>query len=276
MTPTHSGTARGAASARARDRVEADAQVVELSWRGPVAVLRMADRQGRNTFGPALCRGLVDAVGRAVADSRSRALLVTGMPELFCAGGSQQELVNFARGDGSFDTDDFFRVFLRCPLPVVAGVQGHAIGGGLVLALYADAVVLSERSVYAANFMRYGFTPGMGATHLLPHRFGPQLGGEMLYTARNYRGAELRERGVPVPVTAHDKVAERAYQLALSMTDAPRASVELLKRELAKPLLDATDEAIAREAAMHRTSFRLPEVMDRIVSAYGDPGRPGG
>lgn len=163
------------------------ADVVHLSWQGPVAVVRMADHEGRNTFGPALSHGLADAVDRAVAEERTRVLVVEGMPELFCAGGSQRELVHFARGDGSFDTDDFFRVFARCPLPVVAAVQGHAIGGGLVLALYADLAVFSERSVYAANFMRYGFTPGMGATHLLPARFGHQLGTEMLYTARNHR-----------------------------------------------------------------------------------------
>ncbi|WP_199520532.1 enoyl-CoA hydratase-related protein, partial [Kitasatospora sp. MBT63] len=142
-------------------------EVVSLSWQGPIAVVRMADREGRNTFGPDFSRGLVDAVGRAVAEERTRVVLVEGMPELFCAGGSQRELVHFARGEGSFDTDDFFRVLARCPLPVVASVQGHAIGGGLVLALYADLAVFSERSVYAGNFMRYGFTPGMGATHLL-------------------------------------------------------------------------------------------------------------
>ncbi|MGV4982351.1 polyketide synthase [Streptomyces sp. NRAIS4] len=243
--------------------------VVGLSWQGPVAVLRMADHRGRNTFGPELSRGLVAAVERAVAEPRTRVLLVEGMPELFCAGGSQRELVNFARGEGSFDTDDFFRVFARCPLPVVASVQGHAIGGGLVLALYADAAVFSERSVYTGNFMRYGFTPGMGATHLFPARFGAELGREMLYTARNYRGAELRERGAPVRVVPHDKVPGTALDLAMSMSSAPRPSLELLKADLTAPLLAATDAAIAREAAMHRTSFRLPEVMERIVGGYG-------
>ncbi|MFE5518638.1 polyketide synthase [Streptomyces virginiae] len=253
-------------------RTGAADDVVHLSWQGPVAVIRMADHEGRNTFGPALSRGLVDAVDRAVAEERTRVLVVEGMPELFCAGGSQRELVHFARGDGSFDTDDFFRVLARCPLPVVAAVQGHAIGGGLVLALYADLAVFSERSVYAANFMRYGFTPGMGATHILPARFGHQLGTEMLYTARNHRGAELRERGAPVRVVAHDDVASTAHALAAGIANAPRASLELLKQDLAAPLLAATDAAIEREAAMHRTTFRLPEVMDRIVDGYGAAG----
>jgi len=249
------------------------AAVVRLTREGPLAVVTMDDTASRNTFSPALTQGLVDCVERAAADPHTRAVLVEGRPELFCAGGTRRELINFARGDATFDTDDFFRVFARCPLPVIASLQGHAIGGGLVLALYADFAVFSERSLYAGNFMNYGFTPGMGATHLFPSRFGRELGTEMLYTARNYRGAELRERGAPIRVAAHTDVPRTARELALSMCGPPRASVELLKRELAAPLLAATDAAIAREAALHRTSFRLPEVLDRIVAGYGDPGR---
>lgn len=249
----------------------AAAPAVRLSWEGAVAVVTMDDPDGRNTFSAGLTSGLVDCVERAAADPRTRAVLVEGRPELFCAGGTQRELVNFARGEGSFDTDDFFRVFARCPLPVVASVQGHAIGGGLVLALYADFAVFSERSVYAGNFMRYGFTPGMGATYLFPERFGRELGTEMLFSARNYRGAELRERGAPVRVVPHAEVPATARELARSVTVAPRASLELLKRELAAPLLAATEAAVAREAELHRTSFRLPEVLDRIVTDYGGP-----
>ncbi|MFD3478751.1 polyketide synthase [Streptomyces sp. NPDC058695] len=249
--------------------VDSALSVVRLSWEGPVAVVTMDDPGGRNTFSAGLTSGLVDSIEQAAADPRTRAVVVEGRPELFCAGGTQRELVNFARGNGSFDTDDFFRVFARCPLPVIASVQGHAIGGGLVLALYADFAVFSERSMYAGNFMKYGFTPGMGASYLFPSRFGRELGTEMLFTARNYRGAELRERGAPVRVVPHQDVPGTARELALSMTGAPRASIELLKRELAVPLLAATGEAVAREAALHRTSFRLPEVMERIVGAYG-------
>ena len=246
--------------------------VVHLEFEGPVAVVRMADTGRRNTFSADLAAGLVSRFDQAVAREDTRVVLVEGLPELFCAGGSQTELLNFAEGNGTFDTDDFFRVFAHCPLPVVAAVQGHAIGGGLVLALYADMLVLSERSVYAANFMRYGFTPGMGATHLLPTRFGQVLGQEMLYSAKNYRGAELAARGVSVPVVPHTEVPSVARELAASVARAPRVSLELLKRELSRPLLVASERAIAREVDMHGVSFHLPEVRDRITAAYAKGG----
>lgn len=245
-------------------------QVVHLSREDTVAVVTLADRANRNTFGPRLCGQLVRAVETAAADSRTRVILVEGMPELFCGGGSRDELLRFARGEGTFDTDDFFRVFARCPVPVVAAVQGHAIGGGLVLALYADLLVLSERSVYTTNFLRYGFTPGMGATHIVPARLGAALGQEMLWTARGYRGAELRRRGVPLPVVGHGEVPGYARELAAEVARAPRGSLELLKRDMADPLIERTTAAIEREVAMHHISFRLPEVHDRIAASYGD------
>lgn len=245
------------------------AELVSLHWEGATAVVRLRDADGRNTFGPAFCRGLVQKMEEAVADGRTRVVLVEGMPELFCAGGSQVELMRFAQGIGSFDADDFFRVFARCPLPVVAAVQGHAIGGGLVLALYADLLVLSERSVYTANFLHYGFTPGMGATYLLPARFGLVLGQEILYTAQNYRGAQLRERGAPVRVVSHAEVPRVARDLAASTAQAPRESLELLKEHLARALIEQTDAAIASEVEMHGVSFQLPDVQYRIAAGYG-------
>lgn len=250
----------------------AEQPVVALHREEAVSVVTMADRVGRNTFSAQLTQGLVWALEAAAGDRDTRVVLLEGLPELFCAGGSQEELLGFVAGTGSFATDDFFRSLTRCPLPVVAAVQGHALGGGLALALYADLVVLSERSVYAATFMRYGFTPGMGATYLLPARFGVTLGTEMLYTARNYRGAELRERGAPIPVVAHVDVPVVARRLAREISAAPRPSLELLKARLARPLIERTDAAIADEIEMHRISFALPEVMTRITTAYG--GQP--
>lgn len=234
-----------------------------------VARVTLQDRAGRNGFSAALCGGLADAVAAAVECADTRVLLVSGLPELFCSGGSRAELMSFARGEGRFDTEDFFRELLNCPLPVVAAMQGHAIGGGLVLGLYADLPVLSERSLYSANFLDYGFTPGMGATRLLPLRLGQVLGQELLYTAARYSGAELRGRGVPLRVVPHAEVPAVAAEMAVEVAGAPRPSLELLKRELAEPLRADSAAAMASEASMHQISFRLPEVAERIVARYG-------
>ncbi|MFX4293921.1 polyketide synthase [Streptomyces bohaiensis] len=242
-----------------------------MTWRaeGPVGVVTLDDPTDRNTFTPAFRTALVSAVTRACADPAVRVLLVRGRPELFCAGGRREDLERLSRGEADFDEDDFFQVFASCPLPVVAEVQGHAIGGGLAMTLHADLLVLSERSLYWANFMHYGFTPGMAATALVPACFGEHLGVEMLYTGRAYRGAELRDRGAPVRVLPHGEVPAAARATAEEMARAPRRSLELLKGRLGGPRLTASREAVAAEVAMHRACFGLAEVRERIGSRYG-------
>lgn len=69
-------------------------------------------------------------------------------------------------------------------IPVISAIQGHASGGGMLFGLYADVVLLAEEGVYSATFTKYGFTPGMGATYILPERFGKLLANEMMLTAK--------------------------------------------------------------------------------------------
>ncbi|WP_054775127.1 polyketide synthase, partial [Methylogaea oryzae] len=151
-----------------------------------VACLQMEDRAGGNTFTQALVCGLVDGLRQAQQDPATRVIVLHGYDSLFCAGGTLEELVDIADGRRSFDEGAFYRLLLDCPLPVIAAMQGHAMGGGLVFGLYADLLVLSRESLYGANFMKYGFTPGMGATDLLPRKLGPLLAAEMLFSARSY------------------------------------------------------------------------------------------
>src|SRR5262249_27828427 len=89
------------------------------------------------------------------------------------------------------------RQLLEFPVPVIAAMKGHAVGGGLVGGLWCDAFVLAEESLYGANFMALGFTPGMGATAVVPEVFGAELGREMLYGGALKKGRELWPRAVP-------------------------------------------------------------------------------
>ncbi len=235
-----------------------------------VACLRMEDREGSNTFTKALVCGLVDALGEAVRDEDNRVVVLHGYDSLFCAGGTLDELVGIADGQLAFDEGDFYRLLLDCPLPVISAMQGHAMGGGLVFGLYADLAVFSRESLYAANFMKYGFTPGMGATELLPRKLGPVLAAELLFTARGYHGQALAERGLPFPVLPRAEVVPHALALARDLADKPRASLILLKKALNATLLAALPEAVRREQAMHQETFAQDGIRLRIQQRYGN------
>ncbi len=233
----------------------------------PVALLAMADESGRNAVSPEMVSGLREALRLAVADDATRVLLVTGLPHLFATGASKGYLM---RPDRAV-MEPFMRAFAHFPLPVVAAMQGHALGGGLTQGLYADVPVLSERSVYAANFANYGLAPEYGTTWLLPARLGATLGAEMLLTARGYRGAELRERSAPVRIVAHEEVLPVSLSLARGIARAPRHTLELLKAQLAGQSLRASDAAVSVELGPHEDAWASPERRRLVAERYGRP-----
>ena len=197
-----------------------------------VAVVAIQDRVARNTFSPAVIDGLERAFGAIGADPALRAVVLHGYDNYFCSGGTREELIAIHEGVLQFSDVPFFDLPMRCEIPVIAAMQGHALGGGLVLGCYADMMVMAEECMYGAVFMKYGFTPGMGATCMVPARLGSLLGNEMLLTAKNYFGRELRQRGVPARVVSRHEVIPAAMALAASLADKPRHALVALKRHL--------------------------------------------
>jgi polyketide biosynthesis enoyl-CoA hydratase PksI len=172
-------------------------------------------------------------------------------------------------GKGKFSDRDFYSLALNCPIPVIAAMQGHGVGGGFVLGLFADFPVLSRESVYTTNFMKYGFTPGMGATFILPQKLGIGLAEEMMIVARTYRGEELQKRGITFPVLPRAQVMEYALELAITIAEKPRISLVTLKDHLVGPLRAALPAVIGQEVSMHEKTFHRPEVKQRIEALFG-------
>jgi 4-carboxy-3-alkylbut-2-enoyl-[acp] decarboxylase len=237
----------------------------------PIALIAMVDAKTRNAVCPELHRNMCEALRRAVDDQGIRVIIVAGLPEMFSCGGAQEVLARAEDVPAQSGYEPFARALAHCPLPVVAAMKGHAFGAGLVFGLYADVPVLSERSIYSANFLQYGMAPYMGATYVLRSRLGAALGSEMLLTARGYRGSELRSRGASVLVVRHDDVISTATAIASRIATAPRRPLELVKQQLAARTIADGDAAMAAEFEPHHIALGLPFVRERAATAYGPP-----
>ena len=138
------------------------------------------------------------------------------------------------------------------------------------MGLFADFVILGRESVYTTNFMKYGFTPGMGATYIIPKKLGISLAEELLINAANYRGAELEKRGIPFPVLPRSEVLDHSYQLARQIAEKPRISLITLKDHLTAPLRRELPKVIEQEIMMHHKTFHQLEVKERIMTLFGE------
>ena len=235
-----------------------------------VVVIKMCEKVHKNAFSPALIRDLVDTFEWIGQRDDLKVVVVTGYDSYFLSGGTKDTLISLCDGEFKFTNSTLYSLPLFCRIPVIAAVQGHGIGGGLVFALFADVVVLSRESMYTMNFMKYGFTPGMGATSILPKKLGICLGEELLMGARTYRGADLQRRGVPFPVLPRTEVLPYACDLATEMAERPRLSLVLLKDHLVSGLREELPHTVRREVEMQEVTCRHPEVRGRINTLFGN------
>jgi polyketide biosynthesis enoyl-CoA hydratase PksI len=230
--------------------------------------LNMNDPQTENRLSERLISEFIVALKDLALEPTLKVLLITGRKDVFCAGATREVLNKIT--NGTTDVKDLLlpNHMLSFPVPIIAAVEGHAVGGGLVLALYCDMVVAAERSRYGFNFTHMGFTPGMGTTSLLPALVGYSFASEMLLTAKFYKGRELRERGLFNYVVSAEEVLNVALELAQRMAEKPRHVLELVKDTLALPRRHALQEALSREHLMHKVCFSRPDTALRIEETY--------
>lgn len=200
-----------------------------------------------------------------------RAVVLLGGPDHFNTGAHRAALL-----DAGTPITDYVaalpRELLSWPVPTVAAMAGHAVGGGLVLGLWCDAVVLASDRLYGANFMALGFTPGMGATVVLDDAMGPYLAREMLMGGRLYSGAELRERAAPLPhVLPSPQVEASAIELARTFAAPPPLATRALRATLAGRRRERLERALTEEARMHQLCFADPATRAAIADAMEGP-----
>lgn len=213
-------------------------------------------RPPNNHFDLALVRSLADALEALDRDPNCRAVVLCSEGRHFCAG------ANFAGGPGLTPDgpgllyEEAVRLF-ACATPVVAAVQGAAIGGGLGLAMAADFRVASPEARFAANFARLGFHHGFGLTVTLPAAVGRQRALELLYTGRRVPGDEALGIGLCDRLAPAGRLREEAHafaaEIAASAPLAVRSIRETMRGDLAARVRAATDRERAEQEWLSRT-----------------------
>jgi polyketide biosynthesis enoyl-CoA hydratase PksI len=196
-------------------------------------------------------------------------VVLAGLPEVFSSGGSLGMLQALARGEVAPTDIVLGRALLDLPVPAIAAMEGHAIGGGLALGLAADLVIIARESRYGASFMNMGFTPGMGITRLLGHVVSPAIAAELLFAGEAKKGAWFEGRSGFNAILPRAEVLPHARSLAARIAEKPRLSLELLKRTLTLGRRQAFEETHTLESLMHRLSFAGPSVLSRIEEHHG-------
>jgi len=238
-----------------------------------IALLSLQDEEKKNAFRDDLIDQLLARLGELAELEEARVCILRGLPDVFCAGADQELLLELA--DGKRQASDIVlpKVVLDLPIPIIAAIEGHAIGGGLALGLCCDVIVLARESRYGCSFMNMGFTPGMGITRSLQLAVGPYVAAEMMFGGQFFKGSHFEKASGLNYILPRDEVYPKALQLARRIAEKPRPALSALKRHLSLPRRQAFEETITAESFMHQLCFAEPETAQRIRDNYA-PAAP--
>ncbi|HTO55858.1 MAG TPA: enoyl-CoA hydratase/isomerase family protein [Myxococcota bacterium] len=229
-----------------------------------VATITLNRPENRNSMTEDVLEGLRAAVTQARDDSELRCVVVTGRGKSFCAGADFKSQIQRAEsGSGrrqlpnerSFAMYSPFLSLLEIEVPVIGALNGHAIGGGLGLALVCDIRIANRESKYGANFTKLGLHPGMATTYFLPRLVGVPRAAELLFTGRLITGEEAAQLGLANYAVSEAEVLPRALAMAREVASAAPIAVRWTKRSLYQNV--SWDPVSAARAEAHAQSRTL-------------------
>lgn len=194
-----------------------------------------------------------------------RAVILTGTGRAFSAGGDVTQMADFfGQGpDVAVKHMDRFqemcRLAWRLPVPLIAAVNGLALGGGTAIALMCDLRVVSETTQFGVGQVRRGLVPDVGLTYILPRTVGLARALEMMLLDRRLDAQTAHAIGLVNRVVAPDQVMPAAIELALEIAAMPEPAVRWIKRATLLNLDASFDQALNLEAIAEGQMISTPE-----------------
>lgn len=221
-----------------------------------IAVVSLARSEARNVLSRDLVSGLLAAFTSLKDDGRVQGIVVTGEGKSFCAGADIAEMARMSPAEASSFAElgqQLMFAIEKVGKPVVAAVNGHALGGGLELALACDFIVAAESAIFAAPEVLLGIIPGFGGTQRLPRLIGKSKAKEMIFTGERISVAQARSIGLVNRVVSDDLLLSETVALVKNI-----CSRGLLSLRVAKEVIDAgAGVDLATACLMERDAFAL-------------------
>ncbi|MDH4041047.1 MAG: enoyl-CoA hydratase/isomerase family protein [Gammaproteobacteria bacterium] len=242
-----------------------------LEKRGHVAVVTFSNPPV-NFLGPEPLGEYSRLLQRLDDDVDCRAIVLAAQGKVFCAGADFSGAIRELEDGGSpFDAlDEFYAqamTLFDIGTPMVAAVQGAAIGAGLGLTLVADFRVASLDTTFSANFTRLGFHPGFGLTETLPRLVGAHHAELLFYTGRRIKGDEAARLGLVTKLVASEDVLEEAIALAMEIASSAPLAVRDTRATLRGQLAARVREANARELQLQTAEMRTQDFREGIAAS---------
>ena len=231
---------------------------VVVEKKGRLAVVVLNSPEKLNALDSATLRALDEAFAAVERDGEVDVALLTGAGKAFCAGADVAELASMTPASArefSMAGRAVFSRIERLKKPVIAAVNGYALGGGLELALACDIRIASESASFGLPEVSLGIIPGFGGTERLPRVVGQARARELIFTGARIGAAEAASIGLIARAVPAEKLMEEAEALAAAILNQSATAVQMAKSVL---------NGLATEAEAFAICFSLPDQRERM------------
>ena len=231
--------------------------------KGHVAIAAINRPKALNALNSEVLEDLNTLVDEVLADEEIRVLVITGSGEkAFVAGADIGEMSQLTKADGEAfgkKGNDVFRKLETMPIPVIAAVNGYALGGGCELSMACDVRICAETAVFGQPETGLGITPGFGGTQRLARLVGPGMAKQMIFSARNVKADEALRIGLVNAVYPAEELMPAAEKLAETIARNAPIAVRACKKAINEGLELPTDEAIVLEEKLFGSCFETAD-----------------
>jgi enoyl-CoA hydratase/carnithine racemase len=246
--------------------------------RGEVALVTLTRPEKLNAWTPRMAVELAHAFGRANDDRAIGAIVVTGAGRGFCAGADMQDTFksridgvdpgeNTAEGDGGMPKGLDWVGLCRASKPLVAAVNGAAVGIGMTMILPFDVIVASEKARFGMLFIKVGLVPELASTHYLVQRMGFGRASEMCLAGRLYPAAEALAGGLIERCVAPELLLDTALEIARGIAANPDPQLRMIKELLTHNGAETDLRAVQRlESDLLRVCWKTPEHAEAVAA----------
>ncbi|MCP5043556.1 MAG: enoyl-CoA hydratase [bacterium] len=253
-----------------------DYEQIRYDVQDDVALVTLNRPDRLNAWTPRMSEEQADALGRANADPSIGAIVMTGAGRGFCAGADMEDTFqsridgvdpgkDTQGGSGGLPAGLDWVSLLRESKPVVAAVNGAAVGIGLTMILPCDVILASERARLGMGFIKMGLVPELASTHFLVQRMGFGRASEMCLSGRLYGAAQASEAGLVDRLTPQDEIVSQAIELAKEFSSNPAPQLLMTKQLLTRNGSDTDLNAIQeRESALLRECWKTEEHKEAV------------
>ncbi len=240
---------------------------------GGIWRLSLNDPDSRNAMSVEMGKEFRKAVETLSSNSSLRVLELRGSGTAFSAGGhldmllAKTKLSHEENRKQMLEFYDDFLSIVQLPVPLIASINGHAVGAGLCLAMACDVRIANERAKLGVNFVKLGLHPGMGATHFLPRIVGRAAAAELLFAGRIVTAGEAAALGLVSRALPEAEFEAETTALITDIAAAGPQSIRELKQSLSHGDAEALREALEREAECQALDYAGAEFLEGITAA---------